>query len=318
MTERTISVVTANFNHGSLIENAVRSIAQQSRTVLEHIIVDDASTDNSVEIIQALVGKYPSLRLIRNERNIGPAMSCGRALREAKGEYIQFLSADDMLPSNSIAERLSVAEAAGGPALVCGDVGFVDASTGALDHRRYVTVEKPTYFSPQSLLRQQQHGLNVVNGGSALARRDDLLAAKVDDYELRWHCDAFAYNTIAYRLGVWYVPGVQQYFTVGHGNFSKGARDWSRQKLVLARLFALLASTEYSEVRSSFRDSGVIAHFPHVMRYLLVDPRHRDFLTPSLIGKASLYALYRTARSLIPKSVIDDFVRRRTRAATVN
>jgi glycosyltransferase involved in cell wall biosynthesis len=309
---RTVSVVTANFNHGHLIEDAIASVSSQSRKVVEHIIVDDASTDDSLSVIQRLALKYPFVRVLSNPRNMGPAMSCGRAIHEAKGEYVQFLSADDTLPVDSIEQRLCVVDGTNDLALICGDVGYINLATGATDRRRYIEVDRPIYISPRDLVVQQRRGLNVVNGGSALARREDLLDAKMDDPALKWHCDTIAYNAIAYRRGVWYVPKLLHRFTVGKGNFSRGSQVWSSQKEVLSRVFELLATPEFSDVHDAFRDSAVLAQFPHILKFLASHPQHRDFLTAAIVKKSLAYSAYRKLRNVIPKAAIRDFVKKRT------
>jgi glycosyltransferase involved in cell wall biosynthesis len=303
-TNPTVSVVTANFNHGALIGDTVRSVAAQGESVIEHIIVDDASTDDSRDTIRDLREKYPLVRLIENERNMGPALSSGRGFREARGDYIQFLSADDVLPKHSIARRVDVAKAAGTPALICGDVLFTDAVSGASVRRRYIDVDKPTYISPADLVAQQRRALYVVNGGSALVRRKDLDTAGIDDPKLRWHCDIFAFNVIAHRHGLWYIPEVLHNFAMGEGGFSRGSRVWSRQEPVLSHIFELLQSEQMKDIRGSFKKSTILAAFPHILRYMAAHHQARDFLTPKLLLNALTFEGYRGFRNSIPDWLI--------------
>jgi glycosyltransferase involved in cell wall biosynthesis len=62
---------------------------------LEVIVIDDASTDNSVEVIEGFARKDPIIRLYRNEQNQGVNQTVNRGLSLAAGEYIIFSAADD-------------------------------------------------------------------------------------------------------------------------------------------------------------------------------------------------------------------------------
>ena len=107
-----LSVVTMNFNDGATLGRTIESVAKQTRPVLEHIVVDDASTDDSVQIVQRLQKKYPLVRLITSKRNSGTAAAGHRGLLEAKGDYVFFLAADDFIMPTATENLLAVADAA--------------------------------------------------------------------------------------------------------------------------------------------------------------------------------------------------------------
>ncbi len=92
-----VSVVIPVYNSAATLERALSSVACQSMLPLEVIIVDDASSDDSVETAKRLAGDLPSLaiRVIALERNRGPASARNRGWEEAAGSYIAFLDADD-------------------------------------------------------------------------------------------------------------------------------------------------------------------------------------------------------------------------------
>ena len=67
-----LSVIIPNYNHGHFINEQIESIVNQTYKCHEIIIIDDKSTDNSVEIINKIIDKYPFIKLIQNKKNIGP------------------------------------------------------------------------------------------------------------------------------------------------------------------------------------------------------------------------------------------------------
>jgi glycosyltransferase involved in cell wall biosynthesis len=92
-----VSVVITNFNYGAYIRQAVESVMTQTYPTIECIIVDDCSTDDSIEVIRELKQDFPSLRVLLNEKNSGQSISVLNGFRQAGGAYVIFLDADDYL-----------------------------------------------------------------------------------------------------------------------------------------------------------------------------------------------------------------------------
>jgi glycosyltransferase involved in cell wall biosynthesis len=308
----TISVVTPNYNHGRSISDTIRSIAGQDYQPIEHIVVDDGSTDGSPEIIAALAREYPLVKLIVSERNRGAAAAMHIGTQAARGDYIMYLGADDILPPRSLGRFNEVVKSHPDAALICGDVFYVNEQTGHSWVRRGLNLSVPTYISPEDLVAQQRRGLNVINGGAAVVRRDVILEAEMNDTSLRWYLDFTYYNAIAYRHGVHYIPEVLHRFLVTGKNYSSGSNIWTMQEPALARLFEVLDSRRFSDIQDKFRRSAILGIAPHILRYMLKHRSARRFLTAALVKNVILSTGYRKFRTLIPQRAIDAFVRFRT------
>lgn len=89
----TISVVIPLYNKSEYIVRALNSINKQKRAVEEIIIVDDASTDDSLSLVQRL--SIANLRIIKLMQNCGASVARNIGIQEASSEYIAFLDADD-------------------------------------------------------------------------------------------------------------------------------------------------------------------------------------------------------------------------------
>lgn len=102
MTDKVVfSVLIANFNNGRFIEEAIASIYEQSYSNWEIVVVDDASTDNSLEILE----KYKSdtrIRIFINKENSGCGFTKRRCAELANGQICGFLDPDDQLCPNAI------------------------------------------------------------------------------------------------------------------------------------------------------------------------------------------------------------------------
>jgi len=104
-----VSVVIPTYNVQAYIEQALRSALEQTVQNIEVIVVDDASTDNTVQIIKTI--KDPRVHLTINKKNSGPSYSRNVAIQNAKGEWIALLDGDDWWEKNRLERMLKVAEA---------------------------------------------------------------------------------------------------------------------------------------------------------------------------------------------------------------
>ena len=91
----TLSVLFPNYNHARFLPESLGAFLAQSYRPVEIIIIDDASTDNSVEVIETFARREPRLRLIRNERNMGVVPNMNRLVEMASGDYVYLSAADD-------------------------------------------------------------------------------------------------------------------------------------------------------------------------------------------------------------------------------
>jgi len=304
-----LTIITPNYNHGHLVADAIQSVAQQTRPALEHIVVDDASTDNSVDVLRSMERDNPHLRVFTSVRNGGPIAACGRALAEARGELVMWLAADDVLLPGALASLLRVFDANPDAVLVTGDVRFVSVSNGSTWTRRYSLAAEPRYYSPAALVANQRKSVSMINGAATVVRRDAAIQGGIHETGLRWLIDWFAFNTVAYRYGLWYVPQVVHEFRLTPGSYSSKSRDWAVQVQVLDRVFELLDSPDYSDVRACFRDSGVLSYMPKLAAYMLRSPAARAFATRHLMRNLVLIAGYRASTRIIPRPVLETVIR---------
>src|SRR2546423_1824551 len=90
-----ISAIIPNFNHAQYLARSVGSYLNQPLLPYEIIVIDDGSTDNSLEVLEGFAKKNPIIRVLRNERNIGMNATMNRGLQEARGDHVLYTSADD-------------------------------------------------------------------------------------------------------------------------------------------------------------------------------------------------------------------------------
>jgi glycosyltransferase involved in cell wall biosynthesis len=125
-----LSIISINRNNATGLGKTLKSVANQTFKEFEYIIVDGASTDNSVEVIKAHESEFVHLKwLSEPDKGIYNAMNKG--LQMASGEYVQILNSGDMLASANVIERmLKALDEKGNPAILYGNMikAFADGN----------------------------------------------------------------------------------------------------------------------------------------------------------------------------------------------
>lgn len=129
-----VSVVMPCFNAEEHISEAIRSVAEQSYTNIELIVVDDGSTDDTLAFATELAEQYsPKIKLLQKS-NGGPYPARNLALRHAGGGYIAFLDADDYWAPECISKLHSALRAHNADLAYCGWQNVGDGGPGSQPH----------------------------------------------------------------------------------------------------------------------------------------------------------------------------------------
>ena len=101
-----ISIIIPNYNKSQFVAETINSVKKQTYDNWEAIIIDDCSSDNSVEIIEELISNDNKFRLKVNFSNKGANYSRNLGIKEAKGDFIIFLDSDDILSKDCLKNRI--------------------------------------------------------------------------------------------------------------------------------------------------------------------------------------------------------------------
>ena len=100
-----VSVIIPNYNGEKVIKDCLRSVYELDNPNFEVILIDDGSSDNSVEVIRDC---YPQTRIIKNAKNLGFAKSVNIGIENSKGEVLVLLNMDTVVRENWLTELIKV------------------------------------------------------------------------------------------------------------------------------------------------------------------------------------------------------------------
>lgn len=97
-----VSVVVTVYNVEKYIQRCIESIQKQTIKDIEIIVVDDATPDNSMDIVEEMANSDNRIKIVRHEKNMGLMWARKTGYTAAQGEYITFCDSDDYLPQNAL------------------------------------------------------------------------------------------------------------------------------------------------------------------------------------------------------------------------
>jgi cellulose synthase/poly-beta-1,6-N-acetylglucosamine synthase-like glycosyltransferase len=186
-----VSFVIPAYNEGKTIKDTINHIfAIDYPNILEVIVVNDCSTDNTRKIVENMQKKYQNLILINNKKNLGnAARSKNEGLKYAKGEIVAFVDADSYPSKNSLQKMIGYFEDEKVGAVTCpilvrntdkffGKIQAIEYKVVAFT-RKLLGYVDGIYVTPGPLALYRKKALDEVNGFDG----DNL----TEDIEITWH-----------------------------------------------------------------------------------------------------------------------------------
>ena len=233
-----VSAVIPNYNHAKYLPAAIRALAAQRPSPSEIIVVDDASTDNSLEVLDALQLEIKTLRVVKHETNAGAIAALNRGLHEARCEWVYFGAADDISQQGIFQHLLDALGRHPGAAFACGEAKLIDMSDRTLGIRPPVRpAQREQFFSPQQVATLLKRSDNWILTGAALFRRDLVLEADGFVASAESFADGLLARRLALRSGFIYVPLVFVIWRVNPQGYSRSATsEANRASQVIANM----------------------------------------------------------------------------------
>lgn len=249
MSSKTVSVIIPNYNHAHYIIETLESVLSQSLTPAEVIIVDDASTDNSIEVIEGFIAREPTIKLLRNEVNVGPIVTVNRTLTHVTSEYVYSMAADDRILPAFFEESISLLDQYPQAGLCSADMAFIDERGNQTGEYRSASIAKAAFLTPAEVLGQLYREPNYIIGGTTIFRRSALDEVGGFPPQLLSLCDWFTERAIGLKHGACYIPEALFLWRQTGNNYSSATfNDVPKMLEVVVQAIKLMRSPPYREL----------------------------------------------------------------------
>ena len=213
MDRPSLSVILPNYNHAHYIVETLESVVAQTVPPTEIIVIDDASTDDSLDVIEDFATRHETVRIIRNLSNIGCYNSVNRAFAEAKGDYIDLMSADDKALPGFFEKSIALLEKYPAAGMCVNYPKYIDALSNPIksphfhSHESEVNIRSPRFVSATEVLSRLSKQPWFIQGALPVFFRHAALA-DVGCYipELGLLTDWFTVHFVALKYGICYIP----------------------------------------------------------------------------------------------------------------
>lgn len=252
MNNPSVTVVIPLYNHERYIQSAIESALAQTYRAHELVVVDDGSTDRSPSLAKSF---GPAIKYIRKE-NAGCASAFNVGVREARGQWIAWLSSDDRWLPRKLELQISALARSGSPVLSYSDDYLIDSS-GRRISRRYMPSYKSTFARRVNLIRRC-----FISGSSVVVSKTALEEAGLFDEGDRYTHDYRCWLRLASR-GDWiHVPEPLVESRVHSGQMSANVEAMERSAHAVAFSYAREYGSLAGAAGSAMRIADSIALIP--------------------------------------------------------
>jgi glycosyltransferase involved in cell wall biosynthesis len=235
--DASLSIVIPNYNHASYLRAAVASCLRPSDAADEVIVVDDASTDSSLAVLQALAAADSRVRVLEHRLNRGPAAALNTGLAAARSDWVFLRGADDLSPPGSLTTFRDLVDRFPDAGMIAGDPVYFETNPDRGVRERLGRASVPVAVNHETFL--DRFGSNIIHG--PFCRTDWVRAAGGLDEDLRWHCDWFLFLALGLGRGFVYAPEVFSSIRLNWQSYNAaGTETHGTQRRVLERLVAKL------------------------------------------------------------------------------
>lgn len=259
MPEVTLSVVLGVYNKELYLAEALESLLMQSRQPDEIIIVDDASTDGSLQILEKYSEHHTHIKLYRHERNMGAVATYNHAINISNGTHLYLMGADDLIRHDFFALGMKLAAIFPAAGLVTSDPSYLDEDSGQIRDYKNNFGYAPCFLDPANVAELLDCG-HIASHGT-LIKKNCLLSVGCHHSALKWHSDWFFLLAIAFRYGICSLPGNYGILRVVKHSYTNSMVKTDEQKRVIKAVIELLQTPQFIDLLPHFIRSKAFSIF---------------------------------------------------------
>lgn len=247
----TLSVIMSNYNDAKTLPRAIDAIVSQSRRPEEFFIVDDGSTDNSVELIEEYVKKYPWIKFYRNERNMGLHFSIEKLFALISGDFFYGASANDYIIPDFFKIAMEFAEKCPDAGIISGKIKVHDSQDNFLNMVGVSHFTISGFYSPEKILNYYFYRENPGHSLCGATIYNTKISQKFGGYlpELGSFSDTFLARALAMQAGMIYLARPCTVWIRNEESISGATRnDVVKYFQIIRNCSALMRSDNYQDL----------------------------------------------------------------------
>jgi glycosyltransferase involved in cell wall biosynthesis len=187
-----VTVITPSYNRADYLEQTILSVLEQDYPNIQYIVLDDGSTDNTVDILK----KYDSQIEWKHQENVGEQRTVNLGFKMAKGDFVCFVNSDDPLYPGAIFKFVEALQNNPDAIAAYPDWNEIDSLS-----RITRTIHLPTYDIKEMLL-----SLNVSIGPGILVKKESIKQLEIRDTTLKYAGDLDFYFQLALNGRLVHIP----------------------------------------------------------------------------------------------------------------
>ena len=237
-----VSIIVPVYNEEGYLSICLDTLVNQTLNDIEIIVIDDNSTDNSLNILLEYAKKYPKIKVYQNAKNLGQGATRNRGIAVAKGEYIGFVDSDDYVSRTMYEEMYNAAVNSGYPELITTQIVFVKDDNYAKTDLNFLARNKEIVMDKDFVIFESPSVCNK------LFRKDT-----INNYKFLENCMfediAFSYTKYMEASKVIDIPNVNYFY---RRNITRGLSSINYQENDhITDIFEVLDKLEFDMKQSS-------------------------------------------------------------------
>ena len=206
----TVSVVMPNFNHGRFLRQSLGALLAQTLPPKRILVLDDGSTDGSVEILSELAKLHPNIEAHFYSDNRGAITRIIEVMETLDEEYILFAAADDVVMPTLLERSCALLDQYQTAGLCSADIVMIDENGAASSVQPTVfrPLSQPGFIDPQQAYRHLMRDDGWFWGNTTVYRRQALMAVGGFSAALEGFNDGYVCQVIALQFGVCFIPEI--------------------------------------------------------------------------------------------------------------
>lgn len=253
------SVVLCNYNDAGYLPSALSSILEQDGPPDQILLVDDASTDGSLAVMEAWASRHPQIEIVRNPINLGPIAAANLVLPRVAGDYVAWWSADDQLKPAMLAQVRSAVVDHPTAAVIATRTEVAREGTSVIKVHDFGFSQQLRFFDPDAFIRASRRRYFWMGSSGLFLSTETLrtLGGWIPAFD--WFADWYAVYAGALSGGAVLINHVGSRVLERPASFGARVRaDEPRRRRAIVKFLDYLGRPENQLMRRRFIDAGLI------------------------------------------------------------